>query len=755
MSTITDATKTDRSFKITSGSAFTSTTKDIANEASSSGPIVGSSTVWSQDGAIPSTAPGASTSILTFNDTGSVGRYVLTYDISSPLNLAWYASTNGSTLSLMRSTLQGNWVPEIYGNYIIRMFLCGSSSPTATYLQEIFFSDATGPLFDYKSGILTFQLDPLAAYSGIAGGPPTSIQISGYRYTGPLLSQIFDGNGNFTGGLSDSVVTGSGAALAKFINPSKSLTISSPNAIGTTWVQETSALSTAPQWHGVCMLSNSVIMAVGGDSGNTQPYIAYSYGSNDANGSWFVSNINNATNVKRLNAVWAADTQNIYAVGQSSTTALISSTNGGMDWGNLTDPGIGSINAIWGTSSADFYIAGGSGVIKATTNSGTSFSSQTTSPFSGTFFGMWGSSSTNIYAVGTSGAILNSAGIGTWVEQTSGVSVTLRAVFGISSSAVYAVGDSGTVLFSTGGGSWAAQTGLPSTFYATGVWGTTNGGVTRLYISGNTSSGSGPGAIYISNGNGTWALQTTFGSGVAYGMAGNVDNGVYVGNSLGIMNSLHQNPVVVVNGNLTTDGYVSSTALYAQELVLHKRISLFNATSGASSGEINTSGTTLNLVSAGDIDITPSGNVVMNGGQVTVTNTLIVGNAINATGGATTLSSLEVTGGITCDANLNMGASGILYGTTTYTHILNLYPGSLITQATTITPTNSFHMVTGATFIATIATTNFDLGGFLVLVNSSGTINLGTGGNIETSVSGKTSVTLIWNGVKWYPISVS
>ncbi len=194
---ISDTKKIDSAFKFINGKSFSTIEKGLDNEDAPSGFLIGTSSIFSQDAAIPTTAPGASTSVLTFYDSGATGRFRMIYDISSPTNLAWYASSDGSTLTTMRNTRQDNWISPTFGNYTIRIFLTKTTSTTASYLQEIFFSDATSPIFDYKAGILTFTSDPLAAYAAILGGPPDGIQISGYRYVGLLLSDLFDGYGTF------------------------------------------------------------------------------------------------------------------------------------------------------------------------------------------------------------------------------------------------------------------------------------------------------------------------------------------------------------------------------------------------------------------------------------------------------------------------------------------------------------------------------------------------------------------------------
>jgi hypothetical protein len=550
--TISNDTKTDAAFKFIHGKGYTTTQKGVDNEDAPSGFIIGTSSIFSQDSGIPSTAPGTSTSLLTFFGTGSpAARFRMINDISSPLNLAWYASTDGTTLTTMRNTRVSNWVPPTFGNYTIRIFLTKTTSTTAAFLKEIFFSDPTSPIFDYKTGILTFQSDPLAAYSSIAGGPPDGIQISGYIYVGPLLSQIFDGNGNFTGGLSDFVNSGSGSAQAKFLTTTKSLTIASPHAIGTNWVTETTALFTNPNWNAITVLPNGRAVIVGGNNGLVRAYSGYSIG----NGVWFTTDsVGSASH--EIGSIWAADDLNIFIVEKSTNGTVINSVDGGLTWSDLSFPGFNTAAYIWGTSTSNIYIAAGLGVIKHSIDGGNTFSPETNSD-SHDLHSIWGSTSNDIFVVGDAGTIRHSTGAGTWTGQTSGTANNLRAVFGISSSSVWAGGDNGTMLHYNGT-SWSAES-IPGTVNVTGIWALSSNGAIRVYACGNIGA---QGVVLFSSGDGTWTTQHTFSSAqTLHGIYGSDKNGVYVAGVSGNIQALHHNPVVDVEGNLLVDGYVHSNAL--------------------------------------------------------------------------------------------------------------------------------------------------------------------------------------------------
>lgn len=547
MAIISDKTKIDKSFKFVSGKGYTTTDKGVDNEDASSGFIIGTSSIFSQDAAIPTTAPAASTSILTFYGDGTnmaYPRFKMVYDVSSPLNKAWYASTNGTNITTMRNTRVPNWVPPKFGNYTIRIFLTVGGSTTNPFLLEIFFSDPTSPLFDYKTGILTFESDPLAAYASYPGGPPDGIQISGYIYTGPLLSQIFDTNGNFTSGLSD---IGTSTSSAIFTNSTKTFEISSPFAISTTWSSETTPYGTSSvNWHALSQFPNGEGIAVG-IAGTAS--IVYSWG----HGVW-----RKATTIpgglSTLNQVWAGP-DNITAYATDTSNHLIQTVDSGRNWSSLTALSFVG-KGIWGSSLTDIFIVGISGNIVHSVN-GTSFSAQTNAD-ANDLFSIMGSSSSDIYAVGNGGTIRHSVGAGTWLGQTSGTVNNLYAVYVASPTEIYAGGAVGTLLKSTGGGSWSLfNSGISANLTIDAIWVNSSGNTKKIYISGPDSVANNY-AVYVSSGSNAWTLETTFSGpvGQAFSIAGGT-SGIFGGLDNGRIAVLHKNPVELIHGHTRYDGYLN------------------------------------------------------------------------------------------------------------------------------------------------------------------------------------------------------
>ncbi len=548
MAIISDTTKIDRSFKFVSGKSFTTSQKGVDNEDAPSGFIIGTSSIFSQDAAIPPVAllpadPLFPSSLLTFYGDGvTTPRFKMIYDISSPLNRAWYASSDGSSLSQMRATRQGNWVPTSFGNYTIRIFLTKTSPTNIPYVGEIFFSDATAPLFDYKSGILTFESDPLAAYASIPGGPPDGIQISGYRYIGPLLSQVFDANGNFTGGLTD---LNTSTSVARFLTATKTLDVTSPHAIGTSWASETTPYGGSVNFYDTTQLANGTVISVGGFA---SPIVAYSYGQ----GIWQSAIVPGAAGLRN---VWAASNGlNIYATDTAGN--VTASTDSGRSWTQIAGSPPAVANSIWGSGTTNIYIVGNTGAIGKTTTGGSSWSSQT-SGTANNLNDIWGNSSSDVFAVGNSGTVIHSTGSGTWTIQTSGTANNLFGIFGFSSTEMYACGASGTLLRSLNGTTWSAfSTGIPATFTGEAIYGVSSGGTKRIYVSG-WDSGANNYAVYFSSGTNSWALQNTFTGPHTqrFSIYGGL-SGIYAGLDSGRIAALHANAALNVHGTSTIDGYL-------------------------------------------------------------------------------------------------------------------------------------------------------------------------------------------------------
>jgi hypothetical protein len=152
-------------------------------------------------------------------------------------------------------------------------------------------------------------------------------------------------------------------------------------------------------------------------------------------------------------AVWGAGPNDVYASVDNinGSTALIVHTTDHAQTCNTYAPPAGSgfdgISTIWGSSAADVYAAGTSGVFHST-DSGMSWTQVGASvPVfgSGAATGMWGSAANDIYMVTSSGAQHSTNGT-TWTSIAASAGTALYGVWGSSGSDVYMVGMGGVIL---------------------------------------------------------------------------------------------------------------------------------------------------------------------------------------------------------------------------------------------------------------------------------------------------------------------
>jgi hypothetical protein len=198
----------------------------------------------------------------------------------------------------------------------------------------------------------------------------------------------------------------------------------------------------------------------------------------------------------RVHALWGTSATDVRAGGQpfmqfddtSSTTGnLLFRADGGWDVKEGLDGKYGqaTINAIWGSSANDVWIAIDDGqqqpwargtLVHGTSSSPggplawTSIDSQSAQPFEA----IWGSSAADVWAVGLGGTVCRfSAGAATWTSIAVPTTQPLRGVWGTSASDLWVVGDAGTILHFDGT-TWTHATvafPLGPKPNLTGVWG--------------------------------------------------------------------------------------------------------------------------------------------------------------------------------------------------------------------------------------------------------------------------------------------
>ena len=146
-----------------------------------------------------------------------------------------------------------------------------------------------------------------------------------------------------------------------------------------------------------------------------------------------------------LHAIWGADENNVYAVGNSGVVIYFN----GNAWTSMNSGVSTSLNGIWGVNESEVYVVGNGGIILY--YDGSSWS-RMTSGTDNDLNAVWGINDSLIYACGDSGTLLQYDGAD-WTAVESGLSQNLNAIHGASLSSIYAVGKNNSVL-SYNGSAW-------------------------------------------------------------------------------------------------------------------------------------------------------------------------------------------------------------------------------------------------------------------------------------------------------------
>ena len=224
---------------------------------------------------------------------------------------------------------------------------------------------------------------------------------------------------------------------------------------GTSWTSQTSGSTTSR----LCI--SFVSDQIGWASGADVP-IKFNHTTNGGT-SYTIQPVSNIYGwVYALDAVDANTVYTAMPVQFTQSGLVAKSTNGGSTWTAVWgDGGSGSgspgnkipyLYAMDFVNASTGYVVGFTGSIHATTNGGTSWttqSSNTTEHLDGVSF----ATSTTGFICGRNGTIRSTTNGGTaWTTETSGVTVNLQdvsAVIGSASTIAWAVGDNGTILKGT------------------------------------------------------------------------------------------------------------------------------------------------------------------------------------------------------------------------------------------------------------------------------------------------------------------
>ena len=254
--------------------------------------------------------------------------------------------------------------------------------------------------------------------------------------------------------------------------------------------------------------------------------------------------------VTKLWAVWGSGPNDIYAVGQNGTAAVILHSTGDGKWLAQSTGINGTLYAVWGSGASDVYTGGFGNILLHSTGDGTW--TPETIPNLGILH-IWGSSASDVYLAytGSMGNVYHSTGNGTWSAETIGGSSSeiggvwgtsatnvyfaggagtnddlpyivhgpntptaetippppdmyLRSLFQLWGSGpddIYAVGNANQILHSTGAGAWTLQTSPPGSALGADFWDVWGSGPNDVYVVGDQSG------VAHSTGDGVWTID--------------------------------------------------------------------------------------------------------------------------------------------------------------------------------------------------------------------------------------------------------
>jgi len=209
---------------------------------------------------------------------------------------------------------------------------------------------------------------------------------------------------------------------------------------------------------------------------------------------------------------WGSDPQAVYAVGASAWLMQMGLSSGGGLFryggdGAWASVAAGGFYSVWGSSAADVYLAGDTGVLHSV--DGGSFANESSA--GGSILSVWGSGPADVYAATSStlGTILHSAGDGDWQTVYTEAGVEAWAVWSSEPGDAYAIvvptGVSNPpthIVHSTKLQGWVSESVAPTPTTLVTLWGS---GPNDVYAGGwhEDSAGRG-GDLFHSTGDGRW-----------------------------------------------------------------------------------------------------------------------------------------------------------------------------------------------------------------------------------------------------------
>jgi len=150
--------------------------------------ILNTGEVWGHLLTVPPIPPATDVDIKVYQAwpavAGDQGAWKLARRTDVAANKCWLATINGGLAGGEMDPRLENWVPAKYGPlWEVQLFDDAAGVPGAAIPP----THASGWVFDWQSGILTFDVDPTTV--GIAA---TGLWIKGYRYVGPTCKDVID-----------------------------------------------------------------------------------------------------------------------------------------------------------------------------------------------------------------------------------------------------------------------------------------------------------------------------------------------------------------------------------------------------------------------------------------------------------------------------------------------------------------------------------------------------------------------------------
>jgi hypothetical protein len=168
-----------------------------------------------------------------------------------------------------------------------------------------------------------------------------------------------------------------------------------------------------------------------------------------------------------LRGVWGSSSANVFAVGDSGVVLRYNGTS----WSRITTGTTAQLNRVWGSSATNVYAATSTGRLLRYNGTAWSFVAGVQAP--GALWSVWGSSASNVYAVGDAGIVFRYNGT-SWTRVRLPRRDVLYGVWGTGASNVYVGGGAG-VLYRFDGTSWIPEKALNGQSHVQAFWGTSTG----------------------------------------------------------------------------------------------------------------------------------------------------------------------------------------------------------------------------------------------------------------------------------------